>query len=769
MPRTSRESASSVVRRQIRRVQLARISGETTPLGRWVARTRCTPRERPRWAMATRPGTNVGQLLGERGELVDHDDQPGERDVVRQGRDVRRRRCAARICSRRVELGAERAQRAGGGLAVQVGDQADRVRQRGRLGERGAALVVDQQEGAAVGRMAAARGRRSASAAARDLPGSGGAGDERVRALAAQVELHRARRPCVPASRRSAVPARSSSDPLTRSVRVRGAAPGGQIQQPDRRGGARRPTPPEPGRPGRVRASAPWRRGSRSTMHADAVGGARPAQDGDVPGLPGQPQHASHRERAASWAPRRVVRTSTPAVPGRPQRRGECGVERPVDDHDEPSAGGVAPPARGARCPVGSPSLGRAGRVQPGVQVVVGPALRRRGRPRRARRPAAGAAATAPTPSRASRSGSVSRSRSSRPARAGRRAGRRPLASTRERALPRARPPPAAAGPRRSTATGTCGGRHGTRVPSPSHPGHPRGPGPGADPDGERVARRAGARLHSRCAAAPRRRDERGEIGVRASVARDVGASTAAASAGLRGQDLRARAPRRRAGCSAAPTTVRRPGAQRHQRAEQGEEQERRRVQQPRHEHAADRGQRDRDPGQPSARRRRRADRGRRPRARRRGAHPRRPGGRAAARRARSPRWPSGRRGPATVSALAPSRRTAPVGQVRGRARRADARPSRLPLVEPRSATVIAPPPTSTVDVPPGHVGIVEPHAARRCPARSRACPGPSGTARPASGPPTTRSSRALEPRAGAPGARAVRGRGPRRGAARVR
>ena len=60
VPRTSRESASSVVRRQIRSVQLARISGETTPLGRWVASTRCTPRLRPRWAMPTSPGTKAG-------------------------------------------------------------------------------------------------------------------------------------------------------------------------------------------------------------------------------------------------------------------------------------------------------------------------------------------------------------------------------------------------------------------------------------------------------------------------------------------------------------------------------------------------------------------------------------------------------------------------------------------------------------------------------------------------------------------------------------
>jgi hypothetical protein len=60
VPRTSRDSASSVVRRQTRRLQLARISGDTTPLGRWVASTRCTPSDRPRWAIATSPGTNSG-------------------------------------------------------------------------------------------------------------------------------------------------------------------------------------------------------------------------------------------------------------------------------------------------------------------------------------------------------------------------------------------------------------------------------------------------------------------------------------------------------------------------------------------------------------------------------------------------------------------------------------------------------------------------------------------------------------------------------------
>ncbi|GAA4322757.1 hypothetical protein GCM10023162_29660 [Klenkia terrae] len=59
-PSTSRDPASSVVRRHRRTEQLARISGPTLPAGRWVASTRCTPSERPRCAMATNPGTKPG-------------------------------------------------------------------------------------------------------------------------------------------------------------------------------------------------------------------------------------------------------------------------------------------------------------------------------------------------------------------------------------------------------------------------------------------------------------------------------------------------------------------------------------------------------------------------------------------------------------------------------------------------------------------------------------------------------------------------------------
>ncbi len=57
---TSVLSLESVTRSAIRRLVLARISGDTTPLGRWVARIRWMPSDRPRWAMLTMPVTKSG-------------------------------------------------------------------------------------------------------------------------------------------------------------------------------------------------------------------------------------------------------------------------------------------------------------------------------------------------------------------------------------------------------------------------------------------------------------------------------------------------------------------------------------------------------------------------------------------------------------------------------------------------------------------------------------------------------------------------------------
>ena len=53
-------SAVSVTRSEMRRLVLARISADTTPLGRWVASIRWMPSDRPRWATLTRPVTKSG-------------------------------------------------------------------------------------------------------------------------------------------------------------------------------------------------------------------------------------------------------------------------------------------------------------------------------------------------------------------------------------------------------------------------------------------------------------------------------------------------------------------------------------------------------------------------------------------------------------------------------------------------------------------------------------------------------------------------------------
>ena len=57
---TSLESASSCIRRAMRRLVLARMLSLTAPCGRWVASSRCTPRLRPRWATPTRASMKSG-------------------------------------------------------------------------------------------------------------------------------------------------------------------------------------------------------------------------------------------------------------------------------------------------------------------------------------------------------------------------------------------------------------------------------------------------------------------------------------------------------------------------------------------------------------------------------------------------------------------------------------------------------------------------------------------------------------------------------------
>ncbi|MCH3943865.1 MAG: hypothetical protein LKE37_09545 [Atopobiaceae bacterium] len=56
----SLESAASATLRQTRKREFAAIWSETTPVGFWVASTRCTPRERPMRAAETSPSMKSG-------------------------------------------------------------------------------------------------------------------------------------------------------------------------------------------------------------------------------------------------------------------------------------------------------------------------------------------------------------------------------------------------------------------------------------------------------------------------------------------------------------------------------------------------------------------------------------------------------------------------------------------------------------------------------------------------------------------------------------
>ena len=190
------------------------------------------------------------------------------------------------------QLGAQRAQGAGRGPAVEVGDQADGVRQRRRLGERRSTLVVDEQEGAALGRVLQ---RQSGDQRLQEfgLPRSGGAGDEGVRALPAQVDLHGA---LGRASQRGDQPIAGAASTTRRAGRrVRAEAGAGQVEQPDWRG-ATCPRRPGRGRPGRGRTPPPsaWQPVDADVRRSAA---ALPAEHRDVAGLPGEAEDRADRHR----------------------------------------------------------------------------------------------------------------------------------------------------------------------------------------------------------------------------------------------------------------------------------------------------------------------------------------------------------------------------------------------------------------------------------------------------------------------------------------
>jgi hypothetical protein len=149
------------------------------------------PEAAPPHADAHHARHELGQLLDQRGELVHHDHEarqplagagPVVLDVL--GAGVGEEVLAA------AQLGRERVERAVDQVPVEVGDQPDAVRQVGAGGERAAALVVDQHEREPVRPVPQCQ-RRDQGLQQLRLAGPGGTGDQRVRAVAAEIDPYR--------------------------------------------------------------------------------------------------------------------------------------------------------------------------------------------------------------------------------------------------------------------------------------------------------------------------------------------------------------------------------------------------------------------------------------------------------------------------------------------------------------------------------------------------------------------------------------------------
>ena len=97
-----------------------------------MARTRCTPSERPSAARRTSPLTKCGHLVDERAQLVDDDDEPGHRLVVGSAEPAVVREVARTDLGEEAlpapQLGPQRRQRAVDEVLVEVGDEPHDVR-----------------------------------------------------------------------------------------------------------------------------------------------------------------------------------------------------------------------------------------------------------------------------------------------------------------------------------------------------------------------------------------------------------------------------------------------------------------------------------------------------------------------------------------------------------------------------------------------------------------------------------------------------------------
>ncbi len=142
------------------------------------------------------PGHEVGQVPHHGGELVDDDEQSGHRSVrgisphqilvvldvlgVGGGEDV----------LAPLQLGPQRLQGALDQVRVEVGHHADGVWQLHAVLERGAALVVDEDEGHVLRRVRDGEGRHDGLKQL-GLAGTGRTGDEPVRTVLAHVDAER--------------------------------------------------------------------------------------------------------------------------------------------------------------------------------------------------------------------------------------------------------------------------------------------------------------------------------------------------------------------------------------------------------------------------------------------------------------------------------------------------------------------------------------------------------------------------------------------------
>ncbi len=194
--RTSMESVRSRTRRAIRRLTLARMSADTIPPGRWVARTRWTPSERPTAASRTMPCTKSGSSSARTRNssiAMTSRGSGGPAGVARPYAAVLVEVARSDVGQQPFapsQLGRQRRERPRREVTVEVGDHTHDVRQAGTAPERRPALVVHEEEGHLVRAVGQRQGADQGLQQLR-LARAGGARDQRVRPVDSEIDLQR--------------------------------------------------------------------------------------------------------------------------------------------------------------------------------------------------------------------------------------------------------------------------------------------------------------------------------------------------------------------------------------------------------------------------------------------------------------------------------------------------------------------------------------------------------------------------------------------------